>query len=112
VRAFSAAGLGTGAALSSRIERLATDVSTEVKYRRGVTSVNDDAAPVRGVRQGGGGEQMPSRSPSQRPPSSSLLRDQQQRSDTDRLARGRYFKVLVCRRAARRPSHPLMKEQP
>ena len=52
VRSFAAAGLGSGGALSSRLERLATDVSTEVKYRRGVTSVNDAAATVLGHGEG------------------------------------------------------------
>lgn len=48
VRTFAAAGLGSDGARPSRIERLATDVSTAVKCRRGVTSVNDDAATVLG----------------------------------------------------------------
>ncbi len=46
IRSFAAAALGSGGTLVSRLERLAGEVSTTVRYRRGVTSVNDDAATV------------------------------------------------------------------
>ena len=52
VRDFAAAGLGGGATLTTRLERLATEVSTAVRYQRGVTSVNDDAATVLGRGEG------------------------------------------------------------
>lgn len=52
VHAFATASLGGEGALASRLERLAADVSATVRYRRGVTTVNDDAATVLGRGEG------------------------------------------------------------
>ena len=52
LRVFSAASLAGDAPLATRLERLAADLSTAVRYQRGVTSVNDDAATV--LRRGEG----------------------------------------------------------
>jgi len=52
IRDFAAASLAGDGALQGRIERLAADLATKVRYQRGVTSVNDDAAAVFGRGEG------------------------------------------------------------
>jgi transglutaminase-like putative cysteine protease len=52
VRAFASASLAGPAPLQTRLERLASDLSTAISYRRGVTSVSDDAASVLGRGEG------------------------------------------------------------
>ncbi len=52
LREFAVASLGGEGPLSSRLERLAADLSVAIRYRRGVTSVSDDASTVLGRGEG------------------------------------------------------------